>query len=119
MKILKYMISAIISVAVSIACFESKIWAIIVVFCLINMIIISSKNKVSNWKKQRKYYVCLAICIVGGILIVLGKEIIKSDFIIIVGAMMFATTFAGIVIKDFTEYYKIYIKEEENHTKHE
>lgn len=108
MKTIKYAISAIISFLVSVLFFESEIWIMIVLFCLLNMIKISSKSKVMDWKKQKKYYVCLSFCIAGVILLIFGKEVIKSDLIIILGAMMFAATFAGIVIKDFVEYCKSY-----------
>ena len=105
MNWLKYVISAIISVIVSIWLFESSIWAMLVCFCGINMISITSKREVSDWKKERKYKICLGICILGALIIVLGIKCVKNDMVIIVGAMMFATTFAAIVVKDLMEYF--------------
>lgn len=108
LKIIKIIILAIISFAVSGAFFEFNTWVMLILFCFLNMIKIPSKSNVADWKKQKRYYVCLSICIAGGILLVVGKEFIKSDFVIILGAIMFSSTFAPIVVKDFVEYCRNY-----------
>lgn len=104
MKVLKGTISVAVSVVISASFFDLNVWATLLVYCLISMIIMPSKDKWLEWRKQKIYYVCLAICIMGGILLILGRELIKNDFITVLGAMMFATTFAGILVKDYVVY---------------
>lgn len=107
MKALKCAVSVVLSVVISVLFFESNVWATLLLYSSISMIIIPHKDRWSEWRKQKIYYACLTVCIIGGVLLILGKELIKNDVVTVFGAMMFATTFAGILVKDFVEYRRL------------
>ena len=104
MKWLKYLISAIIAVGVSVSLFESSIGMMLIFFCGINIISISSRMEMPSWKKSKAYKICLGICIIGALIIIVSKYA-QNDFMIIVGAMLFSVTFSAIIIKDMIEYF--------------
>lgn len=104
MKLLKYLISAIVAVVISVSLFESSIGMMLICFCGLNMILISSKREMPSWKKSKVYKICLGVCVVGAIMILSGQYI-QSDLILVVGAMFFSITFSAIVVKDLIEYF--------------
>lgn len=107
MKTLKCTVSVVLSVVISVSFFESNVWATLLLYSLISMIIIPFKDRWSEWRKQKTYYVCVTVCILGGVLLILCKELMKNNVVTVLGSMMFATTFAGILVKDFVEYRRL------------
>lgn len=104
MKWLKYLFSAIVSLIVSACVFDTSPWAIIISYCFISMLFELKGETAPAWKKETKCRVCMGISVLGALTIVLGTKCLKNDFIIIIGAMMFATTFSAIIVKDLMVY---------------
>lgn len=99
-KKIKYLLYILISFAISKAFYDSSVIITIVLFFGLNTINLTSKEKYIVKKKKPTilYGIALAVCLIGGVLIVLGKNIILNDAITIIGALLFAPTISALLI---------------------
>lgn len=100
MKFLKFVIYAIISFTISCWLFDASVLAMSFIFLGLNCIMLTSKSDFTAPKKTKVYGIALIVCVSGAVLIVLGNKILNNDIVIIIGALMFAPTFAAILIRE-------------------
>ena len=100
MRWLKYLFSAILAFGISAWLFDLSVLATLLYFVLINRILNPSDTGGSDENKEKIYKISVGVCILGALLIIIGKICLKNDFMIIVGAMMFSVTF-GVIIVSF------------------
>lgn len=109
MRIIKYLISAIIAFVVSKVCYDSSIIITIAIFCLLNVMNCSSDKNYINLKEPSKNILRLVLlaCPMGGLLIVLGKYIIYCEGIVITGAILFSPTVTGLIVFSFIKLIRL------------
>jgi len=100
MKYIKEVIYAIISLILSFWMFDASILAICFIFCGLNSIAEISKSDFRTPQKTMSYRIAIIACICGGILIFLGNKVFNNDIIVIIGAFIFAPTFASLFVRE-------------------
>lgn len=102
-NIIKGILVLIISFVISLLWFQMSIVMMLIIYGFLEMIVITSDDGEFLWKKSKKYKYMLLICCLGATFILMGLKLFDNDLLIILGAMLFAPTLAGLLIKDVYE----------------
>ena len=100
MSVIKFLLYAVISFSCSALFFNSSTVAVIFIFLGLNCISVTSKEEFMKLKKKTmlQYGLLILGCLVGILLIIVGKNVVYKDGIIILGAILFAPTASVLVI---------------------
>ena len=100
MSVIKLLLYAVISFGCSVIFFNSSILATIFIFLGLNCISATSKEEFVIFRKREmpKYGVLILGCLIGILLIAIGKEVVFKDGLIILGEMLFAPTVSVLII---------------------
>ncbi len=105
---LKIFLYAICSYSISVIFFSTSILAMVFIFTYLISIDRNLRN--NSIKKNKRSFFCklfiLLVCLIGFILIFFGAKVIKQDMYIIIGAILFSSTFTYLLVMEFSNVVK-------------
>ena len=88
-------------------CFSIK--SALIYYAILTLILFDKNCEKNYWKNTRFFYVTILICIIGLVMILIGKFLMSNNYLILIGAFLFSPMFSGLLIKEISEsinYYK-------------
>lgn len=107
MKVLQFILYAVISFGFSVTFFDVSVLATTIIFCVLTSVVIKPNETYFSQKKMSKhvYGTSIVTSIIGAILIIVGKKIVNMDVLIIIGAILFAPTMSAMLIMQLHSWF--------------